>query len=154
MNGIPGDDLCQDITGNDDKYSLYNALCGPNGRGVVVTLSSSDKTYGPYMTFKPKELRDDGVGKIAIDPWGNPWVFEESRSYSEMKELPGEYNLTHHPTRYDIYSIGPDGELDALCHNAQDANGDGNFDTGDDDGDGIFDESDEGDEGDDITNWE
>jgi len=154
---ISGTDTCQDKKdGTNDPYSLYKFLCGPNGKGRV----ENGRTYGPYITFEDNQLAGDGGADgdqyIVIDPWGNPWVFEESLSYSLMrpgtKELE-DYNLTHNPTRYDIYSLGPDGVLDAKCHNAQDTNKSGHFNAGDDDGDGFFDEPDEGDEGDDVTNW-
>ena len=164
---ILGIDTCQDNNdGTNDPFSLYKALCGPNGAGVVETLPSlAQETFGPYMTFKPEQLLGDGglTGDeyIAIDSWGNPWVYEESHSYSRMRSGTEElknYVLTHNPTRYDIYSVGPNGILDVELHNAQDLDGDGNFDAGDDDGDGLFDETDEGVDGnvnrsDDITNW-
>jgi len=163
---ISGTDTCQDDnSGTDNPFSLFAFLCGPNGKGVEVVLPSGrTETFGPYITFEDDQLAGNGGAAgdefFVIDPWGNPWVFEESLSYTLMEADTPElanYNLTHNPTRYDIYSIGPNGMLDALLHNAQDTNGNGRFDQGDDDGDGLFDELDEGTVGgikaDDITNW-
>ncbi len=160
-------DKCQDTPGTnatavDDPYSLYRFLCGPNGQGIQRP-GGGNRTFGPYITFDDNELDDESTEgepwkKIALDPWGRPWVFEEHMSWSLQEDLDrttvagradGRYG--HKQNNYDIYSIGPDGSIDATRHNLDD-----------DDGDGLVDEPDEaqyesrygpGDEGDDIVNW-
>ena len=141
---IAGADAYQDADDNgaNNPCSLYASLCGPNGKGR----DENGRTFGPYITFEDNQLAGNGgaTGEdyIVIDPWGNPWVFEEGLSYTLMESVPDDYRPPHNPTRYDLYSLGPDGQLDELCHNALD-----------DDGDGLVDEPDEGAVGDDITNW-
>ena len=159
-------DLCQDTdTSTDDPYTLYRFLCGPEGRGVHDP--ATGQTYGPYIQFDENELRDESTAtepwkKIALDPWGRPWVYEENRSIGRLGKSARDAKFpgwkAHNKDRYDIYSVGPDGIIDSKstgegCHN------------GIDDvipKDGLIDEADEarfdgrhgdGEVGDDITNW-
>ncbi len=169
-------DQCQDNdavappANKDDPYSLYKHLCGPNGQGVYD--SATDRTYGPYIQFDENELRDDSVSagdlcaKIALDPWGRPWIYEEHRSIGKLRADKRQSDFpnwrAHNKDRYDIYSVGPDGTLDSGAkgmHNGLDDDDDdlideadeAKFDGRDNDGDGNTDDGDE--VGDDITNW-
>ena len=171
-------DLCQDNDAlasqryKDDPYSLYRYLCGPEGQGVYDAATS--RTYGPYIQFEENELRDesastgDAWSKIALDPWGRPWVYEEHRSIGKLTAARrlADYPdwRAHNRDRYDIYSVGPDGVIDNApagqgCHNARDDDSDervdeadeARYDGRDNDGDGTVD--DPGEVGDDVTNW-
>ena len=163
-------DLCQDTnTGLDDQYTLYRYLCGPYGQGVYD--DNTKRTYGPYIQFEENELRDESTAadpcrKIALDPWGRPWVYEEHRSIGKLKPSKRQLDFpgwrAHNKDRYDIYSVGPDGVLDSGAkgmHNGWDDDDDGlvdeadeaQYDGRDNNGDGNTDDG--GEVGDDITNW-
>lgn len=163
-------DQCQDTdTASDDAYSLYRYLCGPEGQGVYDP--ATGRTYGPYIQFEESELRDesttgDPARKIALDPWGRPWVYEEHRSIGKLKASKRQADFpnwrAHNKDRYDIYSVGPDGTLDSGAkgmHNGRDDDDDDLIDEADEakmdgrdnDGNGITDDG--GEVGDDITNW-
>ncbi|MHC4200547.1 MAG: prepilin-type N-terminal cleavage/methylation domain-containing protein [Planctomycetota bacterium] len=171
-----GNDLCQDNDAQapalykDDPYTLYKYLCGPEGQGVYD--ATTGRTYGPYIQFEESELRDESVSagdpcaKIALDPWGRPWVYEEHRSIGKLKASKRQADFpnwrAHNRDRYDIYSVGPDGLLDSGAkgmHNGRDDDDDdlidevdeAKYDGRDNDGDGNTDDS--GEVGDDITNW-
>jgi type II secretory pathway pseudopilin PulG len=103
---------------------------------------------GGYMEFDKEDLRFVGPGEydyIALDPWGNPWVYEEHRSIFTQPMTQAQYQAKlaairpHNPMSFDLYSTGPDGQKDPM-HNGLD-----------DDGDGKVDEADE--LVDDVTNW-
>jgi type II secretory pathway pseudopilin PulG len=163
-------DLCQDADSpSDDPYSLYRYLCGPEGRGVYD--DTTGRTYGPYIQFEENELRDvstveDPCRKIALDPWGKPWVYEENVSIGKLTDAKRLSDFpdwrAHNRDRFDIYSVGPDGVLDSGAqgmHNGRDDDNDNLVDEADEakcdgrdnDGDGNTDDGSE--VGDDITNW-
>lgn len=166
------EDMCQDTnTETDDPYSLYKYLCGPGGQGVEDT--ETGRIYGPYIQFDDSELRDESTeaepcNKIALDPWGRPWVYEEHRSISRLTKDTRDSQYpnwkAHNKDRYDIYSVGPDGIIDSAAkgmHNGidDDVPKDGlvdeadeaRYDGRDNDDDGKTDER--GEVGNDITNW-
>ncbi|MHC4248993.1 MAG: hypothetical protein ACYS9X_07690 [Planctomycetota bacterium] len=143
MHSIAGVDVCQEGVGPDDEFSLYRYLCGANGEGVID--QRTGRRHGPYMIFKKTQLLDSGGADdewIPIDPWGTPWVYEEHMSLTLQRTYDPATHRAHRPSRYDIYSIGPDLQLDTDCH-----------DMLDNDDDGSVDEPDEGTERDDITSW-
>lgn len=116
----------------NDPCSLYKYLAG----------------FTCCIEFDKEDLRYVGPGEydyIVLDPWGNPWVYEEHESIFSRPMTPAEYQAKlaalkpHNPTSFDLYSTGPDGRKDPL-HNGLD-----------DDNDGLVDEADE--LVDDITNW-
>lgn len=99
-----------------DPYSLYECLAGPEGRGVVV----DGRFYGPYLPSVEKDevktVKVDGVDRfLLLDPWGNPWQYQENASkFKNMRLTKTQYeNLiatgVHNPQSYDIFSMGPDG---------------------------------------------
>jgi hypothetical protein len=147
------DDGCQDgdtADYPDDPFSLYKylyygyvgqkpAMGGEDVPGILY----NGRVYGPYFPFEKSMLRDCGGpdAQIVVDPWMNPFVYEENRSHTTRRDSTPA--AAHHPTRYDIYSAGPNQVLEPALH-----------DNRDNDEDGLVDEADEGDrDNDDITNW-
>ncbi len=137
-------DGCQDGVGLKDKYTLYRHLCGEDGQGIVNPMTN--RRHGPYMIFKDSQLIIDEnllpVERIVVDSWGMPWVYEEHRSHTLQRDYDPANHLAHHPSRYDLYSVGPDQQLEPDTH-----------DMVDNDNDGLVDEHGEGQGDDDITNW-
>lgn len=142
--------------GGDDSMatSLYYYLCGPEGRGIQIP--GDHRVYGPFTNFKAKQLRRRGAGNVVVDPWGNPYVYEEHRSFFSSKtairmtpserEKEAVKRRAHNRMGYDLFSMGPNGELDVTRHDMKD-----------NDKDGVEDEEGERapgqDEPDDVTNW-
>ena len=134
--------------------SLYYYLCGPEGKGLQIP--GDDRVYGPFTNFKAKQLRRRGAGYVLVDPWGNPYIYEEHRSFFSSKtatrmtpferEQEAVKRRAHNKMGYDLISMGPNGELDVSRH-----------DMIDNDTDGVEDEEGERapgeDEPDDVTNW-
>ena len=76
-------------------------------------LPSKLNSYGPYMEFKAKKLKN--TEKIAkdqypefLDPWDNPYVYIEN--YSDNAGKPPDQRRGHGP--FEILSYGADGEPD------------------------------------------
>ncbi len=74
-------------------------------------LPSKLDSYGPYMEFKAKQLKN--TEKEAkdeyleyVDPWGNPYVYIENLSDNARKPP----NERRGIGAFEIYSRGPDGE--------------------------------------------
>ena len=70
-------------------------------------------TVGPYMDLKKHHIKDtETVGRDGyleyLDPWGNPYVYIERHS-DNVGKLPAA-RVGHGP--FEIYSCGPDGQLD------------------------------------------
>lgn len=136
------DDGSATLPSQDDPYSLYRFLCGAGGEGIFFR----NRMWGPYITFNDKELRVDGAHdsyeKVALDPWGLPWVYEENWSHTR-KRVPDQALIDHmHNFRYEIYSVGMNGQIEPALH-----------DSVDNDDDGKVDELDEEEGADDITSW-
>ncbi len=135
--------------------SLYYYLCGPQGKGIQVP--GDPRVYGPYTTFKRKRLRPHEGSYVVVDSWGNAYVYEEHRSVFASSEAvrwkpfqraqEAVKRRAHNKMSYDLFSMGPNRELDISRH-----------DMIDNDTDGAEDEEDErldsdDDEPDDVTNW-
>jgi general secretion pathway protein G len=69
------------------RYKIDNGAFPSTEQGLAALLKPPPETQdtwrGPYIDDEP------------IDPWGNPYQYRQ----------PG----LHHPERYDIWSLGPDG---------------------------------------------
>lgn len=91
------------------KYSLYYYLCGPDGNGFIF----GGRTYGPYRELDDSQYEEDGNGgRFILDPWGNPWLYQENRT--QYMRVPRNLGWpAHKPKRYDILSMGPDGVMSA-----------------------------------------
>jgi type II secretory pathway pseudopilin PulG len=130
----------------DDRYSLYRYLCGPGRAGVT---DERGKVYGPYYEPEEKELKLEGAKEsdqvVLLDPWGNPWVYEEHYSLTRKKGFDPTTALMH-SSRYELFSVGPNGEMELSLHDFEDNDGDGKVDELDD-GEATEDEID------DITTW-
>ena len=135
--------------------SLYYHLCGPEGKGIQIP--GDPRVYGPYTNLKLKQLRPRDESYVVVDPWGNPYIYEEHRSFFASKEATrwqpflrqqeAVKRRAHNKMSYDLFSRGRNGELDISRH-----------DMIDNDTDGAEDEENEkldpGDDGpDDVANW-
>jgi prepilin-type N-terminal cleavage/methylation domain-containing protein len=135
--------------------SLYFYLCGPEGKGIKIP--GDPRVYGPYIEFKGKRLAPRGGSYVVKDPWGNPYIYEEHRSFFSSKtatawtpaqrKQEAKNRRAHNMMSYDLISRGPNEDLDLSRHDMED-----------NDKDGTEDEEDEllepgADEPDDITNW-
>ena len=92
------------------KYSLYYYLCGPAGDGFA----DGGRTYGPYMELDEDQYKVDKITgwRSVKDPWGNPWIYQENRT--EYYRVPRSLTYkSHKPKRYDILSMGADGDMSA-----------------------------------------
>ena len=120
-----------------EPASLYNHLCGQSNAGIPFM----GRTVGPFITFDRDQLNVTGGLSVAVDPWGNPWVYYENLSRT-AKKTP-DVIQAHNPTTFEIFSAGPDGLLCKTVHDFKD-----------NDSDGLVDEKDEGgDTNDDVCDW-
>jgi general secretion pathway protein G len=116
----------------------------------VQPTSLYDALHSGYMDFAKDELKAEGESFVVVDPWGNPWIYKEYYSEFNRKMTKAEYEdklralKPHHPMSFDLYSWGPDEQLDPLNNGVDDA-------IGTEPPNGKVDESDE--LVDDITNW-
>lgn len=120
--GLTGADLCQDSTENN-SFTLHKFLTYDQyGDGEL-------KDAGEI----PKSVTLDGPDTasttllLVVDAWGMPFVYENHYEHFRQNKLlstNADTNNTppfaHRPDTYDIYSFGPDQELDDWMHDAKD----------------------------------
>ena len=105
---------------NLPSETLYYYLVGmdidSSKRSMYASLQRARENAKPYFTFMSIHLEDyddDGHYEV-VDPWGQPWLYIKGMypghpGTSSGLGNPNTWRPFHHPSSYDLYSVGPDG---------------------------------------------